>query len=68
MLVFKGKSIEHLLGMSMEIISIRQDIAAKRISHAQGYALIDDVIEKCVGSDKTHEPSTGRDATRQSAS
>ena len=49
MLVFKGKSVEQLLGMSCEILSIRQDIAAKRIAHAEGYALIDEVIEQCTG-------------------
>ena len=49
MLVFKGKSIEQLLGMSCQILSIRHDIAAKRFSHAKGYALIDEVIEQCAG-------------------
>lgn len=42
--------MERLLKMACEIVSLRRAIDQKQISHANGYARIDEVIEKLVGS------------------
>lgn len=50
MFVFNAKTMEHLLRMACEIVSLRRAIDSKQISHASGYARIDETIEKLVGS------------------